>query len=262
MFGNSYGSWDSSPLVLEDYKLIFFIVPKNACSEVKRLALRMMDKSDWKIRKASGNHEQESNDTDGGALHDPRVNGLKYLNHFSAIDATKMMTDPTWTRAIFLRDPKQRLLSAYLDKVVKTDYMLRHHHVCPSDFTEFVAMATYFRDVQDSHWDLQTGKLGDKWCPAINFVGLFSNLQKDMERLLKRVGKGAWDDYGVSGWGKDGTESFCATNTAVHVTHANSQLTEYYTPELEKQVEERFKSDFALLAQWQALPSPLWETSV
>ena len=51
------------------------------------------------------------------ALHNPSTNGLKYLHAFSPRDATNMMRDPSWTRAIFLREPKQRFLSAYLDKV-------------------------------------------------------------------------------------------------------------------------------------------------
>jgi len=33
------------------------------------------------------------------------------------------MNDPTWTKAVFFRDPAKRLLSAYLDKFVKNrDY--------------------------------------------------------------------------------------------------------------------------------------------
>jgi hypothetical protein len=32
-----------------------------------------------------------------------------------------MMTSPNWTRAIFVRDPKQRFLSAFLDKAIGND---------------------------------------------------------------------------------------------------------------------------------------------
>jgi hypothetical protein len=67
--------------------------------------------------------------------HNPSTNGLKYLQAFSPRDATKMMRDPSWTRAIFLREPKQRFLSAYLDKVyaflacVVFGYFMGAHYV-------------------------------------------------------------------------------------------------------------------------------------
>lgn len=32
--------------------------------------------------------------------------------------ASSILNDPEWTKAVFLRDPAERLLSCYLDKIV------------------------------------------------------------------------------------------------------------------------------------------------
>ena len=49
-------------------------------------------------------------------VHSPDANGLKYLYHYPPIEANEMLTSPNWTRAIFVRDPKDHVLSAYLNK--------------------------------------------------------------------------------------------------------------------------------------------------
>lgn len=53
--------------------------------------------------------------------HNPRHNNLKYLWDYSLEEANEIMTSPEWTRAIFVREPKQRFLSAFLDKAVSND---------------------------------------------------------------------------------------------------------------------------------------------
>lgn len=36
--------------------------------------------------------------------------------------ATDILNDPTWTKGVFLRDPAERLLSCFLDKIVHRKY--------------------------------------------------------------------------------------------------------------------------------------------
>ena len=99
------GGWDSSPIVIEEYKLIFFTTPKVGTTVFKKLFRRMMGLSDWQ-------NENEN------LPHNPRFNGLNYLFDYSTRRAWEIWNSPNWTRAIFVRDPKERLLSAYLDKAV------------------------------------------------------------------------------------------------------------------------------------------------
>ena len=99
------GGWDDAPIVIESHKLLFFTVPKNACSTFKKLFRRMMGYKNWLIASA----------------HDPETNGLKYLGQYPPDMQKEFMTSSDWTRAIFLRDPMERTLSAYMDKGLKTN---------------------------------------------------------------------------------------------------------------------------------------------
>jgi Sulfotransferase family len=101
--------WDSAPIVMEQYKLVFFTIPKVGCTAWKQLFRRMMGYRDWKNENV---HAMQP--------WNPESNGLKYLYHYDRVTASTMMTSPEWTRAIVVRDPKERFLSAYLDKIVRT----------------------------------------------------------------------------------------------------------------------------------------------
>jgi hypothetical protein len=101
------GDWDGAPIVLEKFKLIFFASAKFACTTWKQLFRRMMDLPDW-------NTEEYTNLLPWN----PELNGLKDMYDYDQKTASEMMTSPNWTRAIFVRDPKDRFLSAYLDKAV------------------------------------------------------------------------------------------------------------------------------------------------
>ena len=101
--------WDVAPVVIEKYRLIFFTVPKIGTTVFKQLFRRMMGAENWdQVDRTKWPH----------LPHNPASNGLKYLYDFSITTANEMMTSPNWTRAIFVRDPVERLLSAYLDKAL------------------------------------------------------------------------------------------------------------------------------------------------
>lgn len=89
------GEWDGAPIVVEKYNLIFFTVPKAAGGKWKQAFRRMEGFQDWN-RWGGPN----------GLPHDPDKNGLKYLYDYSAEKASEMMKNESWTRAIFLRNPK------------------------------------------------------------------------------------------------------------------------------------------------------------
>ena len=96
-------TWGASPIVVESHKLIFFWVTKAGCTTFKTLFRRMMGYKDWKTNLN---------------VHYPKTNGLAYLNQYTLNEATAMMSSPDYTRAMIVRDPKERFLSAYLDKAV------------------------------------------------------------------------------------------------------------------------------------------------
>lgn len=99
--------WDKSPVVIEEMKLLFFTLPKVACTSFKMLFRRIMGETNWK-----------SQDYSLYLPHNPDQNNLTYLYDYNATFAKNIFLDPTWTKAIFVREPKKRFLSAFLDKAV------------------------------------------------------------------------------------------------------------------------------------------------
>jgi Sulfotransferase family len=114
-----FGAWDEGPVIIESHKLLFFTIPKVGCTVFKQLFRRMYGYDNWKV------HNNAK-----GLPHQPGANGLNYLYHYTPRQADFMLTDPAWTRAIFVREPKERLLSAYLDKVVKDNGKYVQVHCC------------------------------------------------------------------------------------------------------------------------------------
>ena len=95
-----------------------------------------------------GAHDWKSQDYKKMLPHNPETNGLTYLHNYDLTTANKMMTDPTWTRAIFVRDPKDRFFSAFFDKAKKFPDFLRQK-CCAStgDCIETSQTASGFMDL-------------------------------------------------------------------------------------------------------------------
>ncbi|GKY92601.1 hypothetical protein MPSEU_000230200 [Mayamaea pseudoterrestris] len=108
-----YGPWDAAPIVLERYQLLLFTIPKVGCTLLKTFCRRVMGYQDWR-------------DDVHPLPHAPKRNGLSYLYDYPPSVADGMLTSNEWTRAMIVREPLERLLSAYLDKGVQNQYMQFH----------------------------------------------------------------------------------------------------------------------------------------
>lgn len=182
-----------------------------------------------------------------------------------------MLTDPAWTRAIFVREPKERLLSAYLDKGRQNSYV--QHHCCrqtgrgdplfdklhcdnkqpllgpiasQKDKTPpIVSFDDFLRHVvpncKDKHWEPQHQRVDAKYWSHMNFVGHMESMAADAQRLLERVG--AWDDYGSHGWPPNGQSVFQGT-AVKHATDSSGLLRSYFTPQLEALVDRMVLPDY------------------
>lgn len=247
--------WDRSPIVLEEYRLIFFSIPKVACTTWKQLFRRIMGAPDWQIQ-----------DPSKYLPHNPKFNNLKYLHQYKNLTQVQnMFLDPNWTKAIFVRDPKQRFLSAYLDKAVSNNGQFLRDKCCsetPKDRPKCMSipkchqclingrsnMSSFLNLIhscKDDHWELQSARMDAKYWKYINFVGTMDKMSEDGIRLMERIG--AWEAYGKDGWGPHGNESMFATtskNKQTHTTNAKSKMQTYYYPELEQKVEEFYKDDY------------------
>ena len=275
-----YISWDNSPVVLEDFRLLFFTTPKIGSTVFKQLFRRMMKIQDWLM--------------DDGFLipHSPMENGLKYLYDFPTERVEAILTDPMWTRAIFTRDPMERILSAYLDKGAREDGAYIKKHCCGINgkrnvWKKQVVVANSkngqiqraWMTKQDQRQNLEGVPMGvsppsicavlnattpvsweafvlellpnctadEHWksqvSPAlrwINFVGRFDHLAADTRRMLERVG--AWEDYGATGW--PGGAIF-ETNFVRHKTSSQSYFDSYYANlRIRQAIHELYRKDY------------------
>jgi hypothetical protein len=202
--------------------------------------------------------------------HNPRKNGLTYLYHYSIADGLTILTHPDWKRAIFVRDLKERTLSALLDMAARKNGNYATRHCCNqknatcgeeanSSFLEFLH-ALEFRCCCDPHWLPQAKRIDHAFMPFINFVGHFESIQADTKRLLRSLNsndlikshtgthqesKDPWTASGASGWGTYENESiFSKATNAKHQTSAISKLREYYNATSEAFVEKLFASDY------------------
>jgi hypothetical protein len=218
----------------------------------------MMGLSDWMVH----------NEPD--IPHNPKKNGLVYLYHYPPTLALAIMTSPRWTRAIFVRDPKERLLSAYLDKGVKKNGLYVTKHCCKKELvvkrmnSNFItcgeavssSFLAFLKLIQaqcccDPHWGEQSSRIDTDFRPFINFVGHFEQVQQDTKRLLAQVGdnlrvdRDLWEELGASGWGSQGHDAIFAQSTrAKHQTSATTKLQHYYNQSLEELAFEIYKHDY------------------
>lgn len=235
------GSWDGAPVVIEEFKLLFFTSAKVGCTVWKQLFRRMMGIEDWKA-------EQTPDLLPWNA----ELNGLKYLYDYDRETASEMMKNPEWTRAIFVRDPKERFLSAYLDKAFHKTFVDKN--CCPFKMTcaiESRKSAKHFLELikvcENPHWMPQSSRMEEKFWPFINFVGNMESLGEDAERLLRKIG--AWDAYGASGWGADGKDSVFQSQAGgtgrAHATGARQKLKKYISKELEAELDQFYRKDYS-----------------
>ncbi|CAK0892453.1 unnamed protein product [Prorocentrum cordatum] len=100
-------------LVVPELRFLFCYIPKNACTQFNKL----MDVMNGKPPGA-GWHHQLSSATRAFGWSDERVKGL--------------FRDKTWTKAVFLRDPLERLVSAWRNKCRHGAQECRTSGGCPN----------------------------------------------------------------------------------------------------------------------------------
>ena len=94
--------WDvAAPIVIEEYKLIFFLVAGVAEQAWKQLFRSMIQ--------IANEHPRSPNKQ------------FTFLSDFEPHHAHQMLSSQEYTKAMMVRDPKERLLSLYLNYVVNKD---------------------------------------------------------------------------------------------------------------------------------------------
>jgi hypothetical protein len=208
--------------VLLKYRVVYFSVPKNACTSLKRMMCRL-----------DGKKPPELPDN----IHSTGYRLFVRLAQFKPGIIYDMLTSPRWFRFGVVRNPYDRMVSAYKSKIASTDHdrtfitvraHIRKHYTLNArrdeiSFAHFVNWVYHVRHL-DEHWSLQT-KILQTDVVAYSFIARFERLEKDMG------------------------EFFVRTNIKplpLEVTNATRkvELSAIYTQELADIVYEIYQSDF------------------
>lgn len=232
------------PFVLRKQKLLLFTVLKVSSTVFTQVAKRLDGNPSWP--NACGN------------VQNPLLTNLTYLTDLPPQNAEKLLLDPSWTKAIFVRDPKERVLSAYLNKAVGEPTYIKArccdqksndvHALLECDNPDSLPVISFhdflhviLPQCRDGHWCRQSDLMRpDQW-KQINFVGHFDRLAEDSRHLLDNV-LGVWDEMGATGWPHGSL--YAGSSTVHHQTGAHDRLRQYYTPELEAFADDWYKADY------------------
>ena len=210
-------------LVDDHYKLVLCAVPKVGSTEFARLILRMGNSTHWR--------------------RDPQRSGLAQadrdrhvVSKLSLQRAQRLIDDRRYTWAVFFRDPAERLVSAYRDRVRPRLNI---------SFAAFVSTLKANRGA-DPHWRPQRYLCNnDILLKRYDFVGDFARIQPDARRLLEALG--AWDIVGKKGWGAHRSREPVFSGAAARARASREASARYYTPELLARVRRAYATDYAML---------------
>jgi hypothetical protein len=151
-------------LVVPELKFLFCYIPKNACTQFNK----MMDVMNG-MTPGDGWHHQLSSATRAFGWSQERVK--------------KLLRDKEWTKAVFLRDPLERLVSAWRNKCRHGAEECKVPGGCPNCIDgDFEAAVGKLQKAEDEHW-IKQSRFGGGLPKSIgdyDFVGHTSKNFTDM----------------------------------------------------------------------------------
>ena len=182
-------------LVSNRYKTLFCYVPKVACSNWKRVFL---------ILEGHFNTTAEVNES---YVHNLELE-IDSLRNYPKMEVDLMLQ--TYKKVVFVREPMERILSAYLNKFAHDNEDRKYHHKYGIDiiqkyrknftgevtdelYTTFNEFVQYLIDLEplhekrDEHWNLQYN-LCSPYIINYDFIGKYGNLKSDAARALEFMG--------------------------------------------------------------------------
>ena len=196
--------YQSRSLLVDDHlKVIYCVVPKVACTNMKNVLVNL-SRQQWGPGDVLRNTSIDvHNPTKLAAI------GLNYLHTYNAMESQQRLED--YYKFMFVRDPLERLLSAYLDKFVKKNKWTRYFHmnygrfiiqtfrdnpspeslangsdVKFSEFVKFVIFQWRRKERPDNHW-MPMVDLCHPCTLRYDFIGKFETLTRDSSFLLDKI---------------------------------------------------------------------------
>ena len=180
---------------LVQQKLIYVNVPKCASTSIKMILSRLVGRKPVSLEQ----------------LHKRKYSGLQSPFQIGISAFYRLATDPTTLRFSFVRNPYERLVSAWADKFqdrrlvsgnsfiekylarrVEIDQRLPHGEHLTLTFADFVTYATATASLRvDAHWALQDDILSMPRL-ALDFIGHVETFTDDIGRVLDHVHADQW----------------------------------------------------------------------
>jgi dermatan 4-sulfotransferase 1 len=207
------------------YKYIYVETTKCGCSTVK-LTLQKLELSDPSFERL-----------DLADIHIREYSPLltpKQVGSFR-----KLLNNPDYLKFCFVRHPYSRLLSAYLDKILRNRNVKRQVLYqlgrATDDLTAYVSFAEFIEAVyeqpisaMDGHWYTQYYQTMQD-AISYDFVGRFERLEEDLRLVGARLSP-KFDLY--------------LTAERRHATGADAVVDKYYTDDLRDKVFHKYRKDF------------------
>lgn len=142
--------------------------------------------------------------------------------------------DPKWTKAIFFRDPVDRLVSSY-QQFLQSQYAYGRYAIRVRNGRNMsIPWPAFLTDVLEGgqtniHWNPQTHYCGfHKYWKHYNFIGSFEQLEKHGRRLFDALGPTVWEEHGAKGWAIAGVKQIEGWHYWGEVDQINGQnVTKY-----------------------------------
>lgn len=207
-FNVSVQTWSKahfSPWLLlhsEPRHFLFCMIPKNACSEFLALMMRAhgLSSEHWNppahgMQQAFVHFDDARNDMFFGDNDRHVLEGI--------------FRSQAWTKSVFLRDPVERFISAYLSKIRNNGPLTKAIPSWAGNLTidQFVALleSEGLHDDTDPHFRPQSSLCGlSETLSQYDFIGFMSNLEEDADRMGTLMGI---QDMLHDGWGPDSNQS-------------------------------------------------------
>ena len=235
--------FQASVTVLRNYNVVYVENSKVACTKIKKVLLSL---DNWPLR-ADDILEKEVH------IHNKDKTGLIGPDDLTPSGLARICRDPQYFRFGFVRNPYDRTLSAYVDKVMapqkdetKRNYIPVAQQIkasfiggdfreinldeTPVSFSEFVAYIANQRSyLMDRHWLHQHLTM---WHPHVkfDFIGKLESFSEDFSYVLRKIH----------------APRELVASVASRANASRRDKKKYYNKELADKVYAVFKKDFEL----------------
>ncbi|XP_053883781.1 carbohydrate sulfotransferase 9-like [Malaclemys terrapin pileata] len=236
--------------VEHNHKFIYCEVPKVGCSNWKKIILLL-----------TLNLSRKANEVDHDLIHQTSL--IKRLSSYPSDYQEKLLT--SYTKVMFTRDPLERLVSAYRDKLlhsepyysitvaneIKATCRKNENSTEKVTFQEFVNfILTKKQEHLDIHWKPMF-LLCDPCNIHYDIMGKFETLEQDSEHVLRNIG--APEDMHYPNFKKYGSEKRTSDDITLEY------LGKLSSEKIEK-IKKLYQMDFALFNYPYDLKMNLYET--